>query len=204
MWKIWFSVTVLLLRPFHTESPGDSFLDLNLYSALVYLFHHYFSKEVFERNFWEKVFFFWTFDNLVTFSIFLCYLYFSFTDMTIVLVVAKNSYSVKESFFFLESCVHSKNKQLFCQIFPEINFLIKPFLISTFNPAEALNKWTGRHITEERAKNKKNDQILTLHKSSVLFFTKRPIWEPHKPTELVQILTVTNTHRTQKAFPQGA
>ena len=55
-------------------------------------------------------------------------------------------------------------------------FLIKPFLVSTFEPQEALNKWTGQHITEERAKNKtKNDQILSLHKSLASFFTKRPI-----------------------------
>ena len=36
-----------------------------------------------------------------------------------------------------------------------MDFLIKVFFISTPNPQEALNKWTGRHITEERAKNTK-------------------------------------------------
>ena len=37
--------------------------------------------------------------------------------------------------------------------------MIKPFLMSNLNPQEVLNKLTGPHITEERAKNKKNDQI---------------------------------------------
>ena len=78
-------------------------------------------------------------------------------------------------FLFLGECVQSKNKQMFCQIFPQINFLIKPFLISTNNPQEVLNKWNVHHITEERAKNTKKDQILSLHKSLASFFTKRPI-----------------------------
>ena len=61
---------------------------------------------------------------------------------------------VSERFFlFLGGPVQSKNKQLFCQIFSQINFLTKPFLTSTFDPQEILNKLTGRHITEERAKN---------------------------------------------------
>ena len=57
----------------------------------------------------------------------------------------------------LRRCVQSKNKQLFPQNFPEITFLIKRFLRSTFNLQEVLNKWTGEHNTEDKAKNKKND-----------------------------------------------
>ena len=47
---------------------------------------------------------------------------------------------------FLGRRVQSKNKQLFSQIFPEINFFMKPFLYFLL-----LNKYTGEHITEERA-----------------------------------------------------
>ena len=57
----------------------------------------------FKKYFWEKLSIsFWTFDNVVTFSIFLYYLqiYFLFTGMTIVLTMAKNCYSVKYSFSF--------------------------------------------------------------------------------------------------------
>ena len=43
-------------------------------------------------------------------------------------------------FLFLGRRVQSKNKQLFHQVFPQINFLNKPFLIGTFNPQEVLNK----------------------------------------------------------------
>ena len=43
-------------------------------------------------------------------------------------------------FLFLGRCVQSKNKQLLHQIFPYINFLIEPFLISTFNPQEVSNE----------------------------------------------------------------
>ena len=76
--------------------------------------------------------------------------------MTIVLVVAKMATLFSERFFlFLGRRFQSKTKQLFCQIFPYINFLIRPFLISTFNSQEVLKKCTGRHITEERAKNTK-------------------------------------------------
>ena len=85
--------------------------------------------------------------------------------------------------------------------------MIKPFLISTFNPQKVLNKLTGRHITKERAKNTKHDQILSLHKALASFLTKRPIKIlPHGshypespvsllPTELAKTLTVTLTHR---------
>ena len=74
--------------------------------------------------------------------------------MTIVLVVIKNDYPIQWRILsFLGARVQSKNKQLFRQIFPYLNFLIKAFLLSTFNPQEVLKKWTGRHITEERAKN---------------------------------------------------
>ena len=60
-------------------------------------------------------------------------------------------------------------------------------------------------ISQKRAKNSKNDQILTLHKPLASFFTKRPIQvlpngshyseSPTSllPTELVQTLTVTHT-----------
>ena len=76
-------------------------------------------------------------------------------------------------------------------------------MISTFNPQEVLNKWTGRHITEERAKNTKNDQVLSLRKSLASFFTKKTYLGPSLgshysespisllPTEVVQTLAVT-------------
>ena len=93
-----------------------------------------------------------------------------------------------------------------------MDFLIKAFFISTPNLQEALNKWTGRHITEEREqKTQKNEKMLSLHKSLASFLIKKTylgpsLWftlfcEPHKPTELLQILTVTHTHRMQKASP---
>ena len=144
MWKIRFLVTVLLWRPFHAECPGDSFLDLNLYFALVYLFRYYFSKKVSEKNFWKNVFFFWTFDNLVPFSILLGYLQLYF-------VIYRHDYSFgrgkkrlsSEKFFPFSfqrglSIVNINNRS--SRSFPKIIFLIKPFLISTFNPREALNK----------------------------------------------------------------
>ena len=54
---------------------------------------------IFQKKNWKK---FLTSDKLVTFSIFLRYpeLYFLFIDMNIVLVMAKNGYSVKDSFSF--------------------------------------------------------------------------------------------------------
>ena len=63
--------------------------------------------------------------------------------------------------------------------------------------------WSTYHRRESQ--NTKNDQILSLHKSlaylgSSLWFTL--FWKSHKPTELVQTLTVTHKHRMQKAFPQ--
>ena len=119
-------------------------------------------------------------------------------------------------FLSLGRRVQSKSKRLFRQIFPWINFLIEHVLISTFNPQEVLKKWTGRHITEERAKNTKKWPILYLHKSLASFFNKKtylcPSFDSHYsespirllPTELVQTLIVTHllTHRMQKAFPQ--
>ena len=48
---------------------------------------------------------------------------------------------LSERFFhFLGRCIQRKIKQMFCQIFLYINFLIKPFLISNFNPQELLNE----------------------------------------------------------------
>ena len=94
-------------------------------------------------------------------------------------------------FLSLGRRVQSKSKRLFRQIFPWINFLIEHVLISTFNPQEVLKKWTGRHITEERAKNTKKWPILYLHKSLASFLTKNLsmsflwftlFWEPHTPT----------------------
>ena len=142
MWKIGFFVTVFLWRSFHVECLRDSFLDLNLYFALVYLLHYYFSKNVFEKNFLRERFFFWTFDNLVTFSIFLSKL-----SLTLFFIY-RHDYSFgsgekwlsSERFFlFSTKRAQSKNKQLLCKIFPKINVLVKLFLISTFNPQEALN-----------------------------------------------------------------
>ena len=87
--KIGFLVTVLL----PSFSMQRCFFGFKRIFGLVYLLHYYFPKNVFERNY-----FFWNFHNLVTFSIFLCYLYFLFTDMTIVLVVAKK-WLFSERFF---------------------------------------------------------------------------------------------------------
>ena len=70
-------------------------------------------------------------------------------------------------------------------------------------------------MSQKRPKSTENDQILSLHKTLASFFTKRPIqilpYGSHYsespislllPTELVETLTVTHTHRMQKAFPQ--
>ena len=116
----------------------------------------------FKKCSWEKwSVFFWKFDNLV-------YKFFYMPILPLTLFfIYRHDYSL--------SSVECKNKQFFRQIFPLIIFSIKPFLINTFNPQEVLNKWTGRYITEERTKNKKNNQILSLHKSLASFFTKRPI-----------------------------
>ena len=43
-------------------------------------------------------------------------------------------------FLFLGRRFQSNIKQLFCQIFPYIDFLIKTFVISSFKPEEVLNK----------------------------------------------------------------
>ena len=110
-------------------------------------------------------------------------------------------------FLFLGKRVQSTKKQLFRQIFAQIIFLIKLFLIRTFNPQEVFKKWTGRHITEEREPktHTENDQILSLHKSLASFFTKKtylgPSFGSHYsespisllPTALVQTLTVTHS-----------
>ena len=88
-------------------------------------------------------------------------------------------------------------------------------MISTFNAQEVLNKWTGRHTTEERAKNTKNDQILHLHKSLAPFLQKNLFqsflrfilfWEPHNPTAYwassnIDSNTYIHIARMQKAFP---
>ena len=65
----------------------------------------------------------------------------------------------------------------------------------------------------ESQNTQKNEQVLSLHTSLASFFTKRPIYVlPYGshftespisllPTELVQTLTLTLTHRMQKPFP---
>ena len=52
--------------------------------------------------------------------------------------------------------------------------MIKPFFDKYFwKPQEALNKWIGRDMIEERPKtHKKNDDILSLHKYLALFLQK--------------------------------
>ena len=66
-------------------------------------------------------------------------------------------------------------------------------------------------LTKRKPETQKNDQILFLHKSLPLFLQKTYLgpslwytlfWEPHKPTGLVQTLTVTHLHRMQKDFPE--
>ena len=125
-----------------------------LYFALVYLFHYYFSKNDFESNYLFSISF-----HLIIFQIFL----YSHVTFNFIFYL-QHDYSFRsgkkwlfsEGFFlFLGKRVQSKNKQLFRQTFHGINFLIKPFLISTFNSQDVLNKWTGWHITEERTKSTK-------------------------------------------------
>ena len=67
-----------------------------------------------------------------------------------------------------------KINNCYCQIFPHTDFLIKPFLI-LLKPTRSINKWIGWHITKEREKHIKNDQILSLHLFLASFFTRRPI-----------------------------
>ena len=62
-------------------------------------------------------------------------------------------------------------------------------------------------ISQKRAKNIKNDEILSLDKSLASFFLQKDLSQSllmvHTilPTELVQTPTVTLTHIMQKAFP---
>ena len=65
-------------------------------------------------------------------------------------------------FLFLGRCVQSKNKQLFRQIFFLDNYLIKPFLISTFNLQEVLNWSTYHRRTQEL---KKSQELKKMTKS---------------------------------------
>ena len=126
----------------------------------------------FKWNFWEKLsIFFWTFDNIIlALTLFSIYRHeYSFSS--------NKKWLFSEGFFlFSERRVHSKNKQLFCQIFP-----FKPFLISTLNP---------------QAKNtKKKKQIWSLHKCLAWCFYKKTylglslwftlFWEPHKPSKII-------------------
>ena len=134
--KNWISSHCFALSAFPCR--GSS-LDLKLYFALVYLFHYYFAKNDFESNYLFPISF-----HLIIFQIFL-YSYVTF-DFIFYL---QHDYSFRsgkkwlfsEGFFlFLGRRVQSKNKQLLRQIFHGINFLIKPFLISTFNSQDVLNK----------------------------------------------------------------
>ena len=124
-----------------------------------------------------------SFERLISLSLFL-YSYvnfgisFLFTDMDIVVVVEKWLFS-ERFVLYLERHVHSKNKQMLMPDFFLNNFFDYIFFDQYFSKLqEALNKLTGWHITEERAKSTWwNYQInlLYLHKSLASFFTKIPI-----------------------------
>ena len=144
-----------------------------LFICFIIIFQKMFLREIFERKFflltvWESCHFFYI--PMLSLTLFFIYRYdYSFGS--------GKKWLFSEGFFlFLERRVHSKNKQLFCQIFP-----FKPFLISTLNP---------------QAKNtKKKKQIWSLHKCLAWCFYKKTylglslwftlFWEPHKPSKII-------------------
>ena len=132
MWKIGFLVTVLHWRPFHAEVLffGFGTYILLLFILFIIIFEKIFLREIiyFERNYLFNFFCI----PMLHLALFFIY---------------RPDYSFGSG---KKMAIQWKILALFRE-----PFLIQPFLVSTFKPQEALNKWTGQHITEERAKNKK-------------------------------------------------
>ena len=132
-----------------------SFLDLNLYFALVYLFHYYFSKKCLREIIYFLLNVWWACNFFCIPMLPLTFLFIYRHEYTF---SSDKNWLFSERFsVFLEGRAHSKNEQLLMPDFSLNNFLMKPFLIGIYfwNPQEALNKRIGRHITEVRTKTHK-------------------------------------------------